>query len=165
MTGSQTLGHPREILSISVIVDQSGPSLGTTKRLFSEVEYPDTAVYIRDSVLCSWLIENQASIKVNYLYVRTSPLERQFHAGSKYDLKKKNPIQQWKALKFRLQISGELTRQIVKLYGISWPKFKTCTEKSTDPSNVGTPRETIFARCEDLAVGQTRKLRGTAVQL
>ena len=70
-------------------MDQSGPSLGTTKRLFSEVEYPDTAVYIRDSVLCSWLIENQASIKVNYLYVRTSPLERKFHADSKYDLKKK----------------------------------------------------------------------------
>ncbi len=71
-------------------MDQSGPSLGTTKRFFSEVEYPDTAVYIRDSVLCSWLIENQASIKVNYLYVRTSPLERKFHADSKYDLKKKS---------------------------------------------------------------------------
>ena len=70
-------------------MDQSGPSLGTTKRFFSEVEYPDTSVYIRDSVLCSWLIENQASIKVNYLYVRTSPLERKFHADSKYDLKKK----------------------------------------------------------------------------
>ena len=73
-------------------MDQSGPSLGTTKRLFSEVEYPDTAVYIRDSVLCSWLIENQASIKVNYLYVRTSPLERKFHADSIYDLKKKQEI-------------------------------------------------------------------------
>ena len=86
-------------------MDQSGPSWGTTKRLFSEVEYPDTAVYIRDSVLCSWLIENQASIKVNYLYVRTSPLEPKFQADSKYD-PKTNPIlnlvQYRKGLEFRI---------------------------------------------------------------
>ena len=129
MTGSQTLGHPREILSISVIVDQSEPSLGTTKRLFSEVEYPDTAVYIRDSVLCSWFREKQVSIKINYLYVRTIPLEQKFHADSKYDLKKKVPYNSGRASNLGIKFLRNFPDKTLK----SLPKVKTGTEKKYRP--------------------------------
>jgi hypothetical protein len=39
----------------------------------------------------------------------------------------------WKSINFRIQILGEITIQILKLYWKSWPKFKQVSKKIPNP--------------------------------
>ena len=63
------------------------------------------------------------AIKINYLYVLTSPLGRKFHADSKHDLKKFHTILE--GPKFFVGLPREMTLQILGTlpYGESMGKY------------------------------------------
>ena len=85
------------------------------KRLINAPKYLAAARrgWLPKYILCSWIQANQFKIKINYLYILTSPLEQKIYADSESGLKKFHIIPEGQ--KTLIEFSGGMTIQIFKI--------------------------------------------------
>ena len=89
-------------------------------------------------VLYSWLWSKQSPIKINYLYVLTSPLKRKFQVDSNTDLNRFHLITERHF--FLIRVSGKWLYMRIRIFkncmrkaGLNLNRY----QKSTDPSDLG----------------------------